>query len=473
MNRSVKPARRSGGDTAGPPKSNTLAPNGTQKDALPPHDLESEKALLCACLTEPEVILDAYAEIRERYGAFYDPRHRLIYKAIVDLWLSGVTPDAVAVYSRLGTYRDSYGRTGADIVGATYLAEMLNTPALPSNIAVYVKAVLSAYLARQLALAGQKIREIAIDVVQTQGPDEALNAALSEMYRVRDEYALASDYVPLRETVLQIQMEAQRVAEGQRIMGATTGYSDLDRIIGGLKPPDVFVIAARPSVGKTALALNIALNAVERNGDDYAVGIFSLEMSRKDIVTRMLCSMARVDTRFTRGGYLNAEDAVRLGNFAARLSEYNDRIIIDDRSGLSIGALAASAKIMALRNRIRLLIIDYLQLIGSTKSHATRNDEVAYVSHQIKALAKELNVPIILLSQLNRNAARNDMPSIADLRDSGTVEEDADIIGLLKRDDTADPIVQLQMIIAKNRNGPTDVVEFVFMRPFQRVELKA
>lgn len=438
---------------------------------LPPHDLEAERCLLCAMLLDQSAIAEAYRVIRERAAVFYDVRHRLIYKSILQLWMRGVTPDAVSVYSELGKLRDSTGKSGADYVPLQAIADLMATPAVPSNAETYAQIVLSKFVCRRIINASQSAADMAYSW-NGSPPDDLYSNVLAQFYNIRNDYLIGNEYVPITDVIAELSEEIDRAQAGQPVMGATTGYVDLDRLIGGLKPPDIFIIAARPSVGKTAIALNIAFNAAVRN-DNYPVGIFSLEMSRKDIVTRILCSQARVDTRFTRGAPLSREEAVRLAEFSGRLASLKDKIIIDDRGGITVEALCASARLMALKYNIKLLVIDYLQLLHSTKKHGTRNDEVAHVSHTIKALAKDLDIPIILLSQLNRNAARNDYPSIADLRDSGTCEEDADIIGLLRKEDTMDPIVPLEMIIAKNRSGPTDVVNFVFFRQFQRIELQA
>jgi len=438
---------------------------------LPPHDTETERALLSACLADPDLVPRVYSLIRDRYKIFWEPAHRLVYKAIIELWQQGVQPDIVSVYNRIKTYRDSYGRSGADLVSAQALAEIANAPASSANVEYYHDILRARYLCRQLIAYGKRLEELAMAWTDDTPPDELYSRAVSELSTIRDE-SNTVDYVPITQTLREIDEDLGRVMNGDVIMGATTGYSDLDRIIGGLRAPDMIIVAARPSVGKTAMALNIAMNAIERNGNDFSVGIFSLEMSRKDIVTRMLCSMARVDTRFTRGGTITKDEVNRLASCAMRMAMYRDRIVIDDRSGISIGELCASARIMAMRFNIKLLVIDYLQLLHSSRKHANRNEEVAHISHQIKALAKELNIPIILISQLNRNAARSDYPSIADLRDSGVVEEDADIIALLRKEDSQEPIVGLEMIIAKNRNGPTDTVPFVFFRTCQRIELQ-
>lgn len=442
----------------------------TGQEPKPVCDTESERGLVYCVFSDEKAFEKAFDAIGTRWQVFYDVRHRLIYKAIVDLRLAGVAVDVISVGTKLSRFKLPNGSTAFQEYGA-YFAELVTASWYPQNVDYYLRNVLSRYVARKLVAVADEIKTSAVVNVDMSA-EELYADATAKVYAIQSELgALAqTQLAQLDEILLEIERDVIAAFEGKPKMGATTGYADLDKLIGGLRAPDVFIIAARPSVGKTAMLLNIAINAVERN-EGFCAGIFSLEMSRHDIVTRMLCSRARVNTRFTRGASLARDEIERLSLFAARLMQYKDRICIDDRGGITISQLYASARTMVVRYGVKALFIDYLQLISSDKTHGTRNDEVAHVSHTIKAMAKDLGVPVVLLSQLNRQAARAE-PSIADLRDSGTCEEDADIIGLLKSEQSMDQQIELDMVIAKNRNGPLGVVPFVFFRQYQRIELR-
>lgn len=407
---------------------------------------------------------------------FYDARHRVVYETLVAMYDAGEAIDLITLKQRLQD-KGVLEQVG----GWNYVSALPEAVPSPANIGYYIDIVHQKYILRKLihtcALIERRIYEHEGDT------DELLDEVERQILRVSEE-RIESVAHPLKELVPRaISVIEEFHKRGGAVSGLATGFSDLDNITGGLHPGEMIVIAARPSVGKTSLAMNIAEHvAVDQK---QPVGVFSLEMTAESLVMRMLCSRAGVNARNIQKGILSRQDYTRLTNAATDLA--SAPLFIDDSAGLTILQLRARARRLWQQHGIRLFVIDYLQLLHSTgRRIENRQQEIADISSGIKALAKELRVPVIVLSQLNRDVERdrNRKPRLSDLRESGAIEQDADVVGLLYRADPDDPTrpakddedlsdlegMPVNLYIAKQRNGPTGDVHLTFLRSYTRFE---
>jgi replicative DNA helicase len=430
--------------------------NGTTGDLrLPPHSEEFEASFLGELL---EAGKDATAGFLEDHpGAahyLYDLRHQTIFNVIEELSRADRLADVVSVGERLkATNRLD------DAGGIQYLQHLPDKAvgALTDRI----------WDVRELAFKRHYIAASArISAAAYNGHTslELSELAEAELYSIVPENK--PNEKPIADLVTTTLAELEHAVTNQgKLRGIATGFIDLDRKLHGLKPGQVFVIAARPSVGKTSIALNIAERVAVDDG--IPVGIFSLEMSAEELSMRLITSRARIASDKAQEGTLIERDMKRLALAAGKIRKAP--LHIGDEAGISIGQLRAKARRMARRHKIKLLVIDYLQLVRPTRRNDSRNVEVSEVSAAIKALAKELNVPIILLSQLNRDSAKhNRRPMLCDLRDSGSIEQDADIVGLLHPPNPEENAVEL--LIDKHRNGPRGMIHLTFLKEFTRFE---
>jgi len=356
--------------------------------------------------------------------------------------------------------------------GSTYLASLADQVPTAANIAHYARIIREKAILRQLI---NSATDIATRGFEEQGNvDEFLDAAEKVIFDIAEK-KIKSAFVSIGDMIKDTLKTVERLYERKELVtGVPTGFKDLDKLTAGLQPSDLIIVAGRPSMGKTALALNIATYASLNAG--IGVAVFSLEMAREQLVLRMLCSEARVDNSKVRAGYLGERDFPKLANAAGRLHEA--LIYIDDTPAISVLELRAKTRrlIRDREKKLGLVIVDYLQLMRGMGAASNREQEISEISRSLKALAKELRVPVIALSQLNRRVEdRGDRrPMMADLRESGAIEQDADVIAFIYRDEVYNQKSQdkgiAEVIVAKQRNGPIDTVRLAFLNEYTRFE---
>jgi replicative DNA helicase len=430
-----------------------------------PSNVDSERVILGAILLDNALISQAVEQLKA--DDFYSPNHRRIFNAMLSLFERGERIDPILIGEELkkdGSI-DSIGGV-ATITNLTY--------GLPhfSDIFDYAKVVKDKSLTRSLIKVCNQVTSEALaeedDATVILDHAEQLIFALADE-RTREGF---SHVQPIAETVLaKIQEYAKR--ETHALTGLATGFRDLDQMTSGLQRTDLIIVAARPSMGKTALCLTLAQNAAIL--EKAVVAVFSLEMSKEQLVMRMLSSEARVDAHRFRTGYMTREEWQRLAEAIGTLSEA--KIFIDDTPGISVMEMRAKSRRLAAEHKqIDLIVVDYLQLMSGSKRSESRQQEVSQISRELKGLAKELNVPVVALSQLSRAPeARNPpRPMMSDLRESGSIEQDADVVAFIYRDDYYKPSDEnagiAEILISKQRNGPTGTVKLAFLKEFTRFE---
>ncbi len=426
------------------------APEPSGPDRLPPQDLIAEQSVLGGMLLSKDAIADVVEELRG--PDFYRPNHELIYDAILDLYSRGEPADAITVADEL-TKRGDLQRVG----GQAYLHQLIQSVPTAANAGYYAQIVAERAVLRRLVEAGTKIVQLGY---QQGGGDveELVNAAQAEVYAVSEKRG-GEDYVPimetLQETLTEIEVAAGRTDE---MTGVPTGFIELDKLTNGLHPGQMIVVAARPAVGKSTLGVDIARAAAIKH--KMATAIFSLEMSRTEITMRVLAAEATIQLQDLRKGSLGDPGWQKLARVMGGISE--SPLFIDDSPNMSLMEIRAKARRLKQQHNLKLIVIDYLQLMSSGKKVESRQQEVAEFSRALKLLAKELEVPVIAISQLNRGPEQrtDKRPQMSDLRESGSIEQDADVVILLHRD-RSDPEREgeADIIVAKHRNGPTaDIV---------------
>ncbi|MEJ0014258.1 MAG: replicative DNA helicase [Actinomycetota bacterium] len=418
-------------------------------ERTPPQDLVAEQSVLGGMLLSKDAIADVVEIIKER--DFYRPAHELIYDAILDLYGRGDPADPVTVSAEL-TKRGDIARVG----GAPYLHTLISSVPTAANAGYYARIVRDRAILRRLVEAGTKIVQLGYS--ESGDVDDAVDAAQAEVYSVT-ESRLNEDYIQLSELMTPTLDEIEAIQKGIGVEGVRSGFKDLDALTNGFHPGNMIVLAARPAVGKSTLGLDIARNASIHNGITSV--IFSLEMSRSEIAMRMISAEANVALNNIRSGSMSDEE---WGRVAKRTSQFSQApLFIDDSPNLSLMEIRSKARRLKQRNNLKLIIIDYLQLMTSGKRVENRQQEVSEFSRNLKLLAKELDVPIIAISQLNRSPEQraDKKPLLSDLRESGSIEQDADMVILLHRDDLYDSqnrSGEADLIVAKHRNGPTRTI---------------
>jgi replicative DNA helicase len=434
------------------------------KDLLPPQNLEAEMAVLGSMLIDENAIGVALESIDR--DCFYKDSHRQVYNVILTLYNDSKAVDLI-------TLTDELKRQGIldKIGGVSFLTELVNSVPTSANIGHYVKIVKEKSILRSLINNSTKIVSLCYG---TEGNiAEVVDEAEKLIFEVSDSRHKGSS-LQLKEIIKNSIETIDRLYQKKaHVTGVPTGFIDLDLKTAGLQQSDLIIIAGRPSMGKSALALSMA---------EYAgitakvpIAIFSLEMSKEQLVQRMLCSHARVDANKVRTGYLAASDWPRLTAAAGKLSEAP--IYIDDTPAISVMELRAKARRLKANHDIQLIVLDYMQLMrGSSMSAESRQQEISDISRSLKALARELRVPVIAISQLSRAVeSRTDhRPQLSDLRESGAIEQDADVVVLIMREDyynrTPENQGVAEIIIAKQRNGPTGTVKLTFISEYTRFE---
>ena len=447
---------------------NPLSSTQRKIDSLrvPPHSVEAEQAVLGGLLLVPESWDRVADRLIER--DFYRRDHQMIFRAIGELQDKSMPPDAVT----LGEWFDAQGI--AELVGGSrYILELANTTPSAANITAYADIVREKSVLRQLIDAGT---EITGDAYQPEGraTQEILEKAEQSVFRIAEAGARGRQgFVPMRSAVKEaFQQLQQRYETRGSITGLPTGFTDFDELTAGLQPSDLIILAARPSMGKTALALNMAEYAALKT--KKAVAVFSMEMSASQLAFRLISSLGRINQQHLRTGDLQDEEWPRVTSAITLLSEA--KIFIDDTPALSPVELRSRARRLKREHDLGLIVIDYLQLMAVPGNQENRATEISEISRGLKALAKELNVPVIALSQLNRSLEQraDKRPMMSDLRESGAIEQDADVIVFIYRDDyynkesTEKGVAEI--IIGKQRNGPTGSVKLTFLGQYTKFE---
>jgi replicative DNA helicase len=425
---------------------------------LPPQSLEAEVSVLGGVLLENEALSRVLEVMGE--GDLYREAHRKIFSAMLDLYERSEPVDLITLAEALKK-RDALEQVG----GIEYLNSLVNSVGTAANISYYAKIVKEKSILRKLI---NRATEIIGRVYGVSGDvDDFLDQAERSIFEISEDRVRPSFY-PLKDIIKSSFKTIERLYEKrQLITGVPTGFTKLDELTSGLQSSDLIIVAGRPSMGKTALALNITQHAAIEGGVPSA--IFSLEMAKEQLALRMLCSEAKVDAHRLRGGFLSESDWPKLTRAAGSLSEAP--IFIDDTPAISVLEMRAKARRLRVEHNLGLVVVDYLQLMRGRADSDTREQEISDISRSLKALAKELSVPVIALSQLNRRVEeRGDRrPQLADLRESGAIEQDADVIIFLYRDEVYNKSDdnpnkgKAEIIIGKQRNGPTDKFDLAFL----------
>lgn len=442
-------------------------------DRLPPHSIEAEQGVMgCILISPNECLGDCIQNFKPGAAVFYDLRHQTLYSQLVEMWDAKQPIDIITIQQRL---KDK--NLIESIGGLPYLASLLDAVPSAANLSYYSEIVLDKFILRKmLKTCTEGIGRIyeSEDEVAT-----LIDELEKEVLGVRGDRDVKGS-LHIKDLVFKtIEKIEELHSRNGALTGIGTGLLDFDKMTSGLQPGEMIVIAARPSMGKTSLAMNMVEHVIFEQ--KYPVGVFSLEMTAESLVMRTVCSRARVNHRNIVDGFLTERDFRKITETAGKLA--NAPLYIDDTPGLSILQLRAKARRMSLQHGIKLFVVDYLQLLHSTSRRAeNRQQEIADISNGLKALAKELKVPVIVLSQLNREMEKdkNRKPRLSDLRESGAIEQDADLVGLLykpevKEDDDGAPeeSVAVNLYIAKQRNGPTGDVRLTFMKSYTRFESAA
>lgn len=424
---------------------------------IPPNDVESEQAVIGSMLTDKEAVSAAIEVLKPE--DFYREDNRTIFEAILNLYGRSEPIDIITLKSELS----SMGKFEA-VGGLEYIAELPDKVPTTANVEQYIKIVEEKSVLRNLIKTANEIITLGYD--QTQEVDGIIDGAEKKIFEVMQKKN-QKGYIPIKDILVETFTELEQLYnQKQRITGIPTGFSDLDFRTSGLHNSDLILVAARPAMGKSAFALNIATNAAVRA--KVPVAIFSLEMSKEQMTSRILCSEAMVDSNKVRTGKIDDEEWSKLAAASGELSEAN--IYIDDTPGISIMEIRAKCRKMKIEKNIGLVVIDYLQLVqGSGKRGGSREQEIAEISRSLKILAKEINVPVIALSQLSRAPEQrpDHRPMLSDLRESGSIEQDADIVMFLYRDDYYNEDSEkkniAEVILAKHRAGSTGTVELLWL----------
>ncbi|HOV21280.1 MAG TPA: replicative DNA helicase [Candidatus Ratteibacteria bacterium] len=434
-------------------------------EKIPPQNIDAEKALLGCMLIDEEARIRVFETLKKDF--FYSSSHQQIFSSIIKLYERNEKCDIITLTNQL-----KQDGTLDEIGGVEYITEIAEFVPTSAHIEEYIKIVKDQYILRSLiSNATQIITEASNGVEDVERLLDKAESLIFEISQNKiDRYAY-----PLKDLIKENLDIIENIQNKKGfVTGISTGYFDLDKYIGGLHPSELIIIASRPSMGKTALATNIALN-LAASGDNFPILFFSLEMSKEQLVGRMLCCEARIDYKKLRDGILSDKEITKLLLSAGRLEKAP--IFIDDAPSLNVFELRARARRLKAKENIQLIIIDYLQLMKGVRRTENRQQEITEISASLKSLARELNIPVIAISQLSRATEQREdkKPHLSDLRESGSIEQDADVVLLLYRDDyykkedSEKPGI-VDLIIAKQRNGPTETVNLTFIKEYTRFE---
>ena len=426
-------------------------------EKIPPHDIEAEQAVIGSMLTDKDAVMLAVEKLRPE--SFYRDDNRLIFEAMVNLYNRSQPIDLITVKDELESM-ELFDKVG----GIEYLALLPSKVPTTANVDKYIGIVDEKSTLRNLIKAGNEIIELGYD--PTANTEDAMNGAEKKIFDLiqnKNQEGMA----PIKDVLIENFTKLEELYNRkQHITGVPSGFTDLDNMTTGFHGSELILLAARPAMGKSAFALNIATNAALKA--NIPVAVFSLEMSKEQMANRILCSEALVDSNKVRTGKVEDDDWTKLAEASGILSEA--QIFIDDTPGISIMEIRAKCRKMKLEKNIGLVVIDYLQLVqGSNKRAGSREQEIAEISRSLKILAKEINVPVIALSQLSRAPEQrpDHRPMLSDLRESGSIEQDADIVMFLYRDDYYNQDSEkknvAEVILAKHRAGSTGTVELAWL----------
>ena len=435
-------------------------------EKMPPQNLEAEQAVLGSMLIEEHAIADAIECLEG--SCFYNDANRKIFECILKLYSNDKAVDIVTLIEELKKNQDL-----EKIGGATYITGLTTVVPTAANVKHYAGIVKEKSILRNLITVSTHIISESYDAHGE--VERILDKAERTIFEIASK-KIDTNFVPIKEIIKDsietIDMLYQKKAH---VTGIGTGFEDFDSLTAGLHPADLIVLAGRPSMGKSALVTSIAehVGLVQKK----PLVLFSLEMSKEQLVQRMLCSHARVNAHSVRTGFLSQQDWPKLTTAAGKLSEAP--IFIDDSAALSVLELRAKARRLKSQHDIQLIVVDYLQLMQGLPGSENRQQEISEISRSLKALARELRVPVIAVSQLSRavESRQDRRPQLSDLRESGAIEQDADLVGLLLREEYYNPTEEnrgiAELIIAKQRNGPVGTVKLTFIKDFARFETLA
>src|SRR5437763_12824844 len=432
-----------------------------------PHNLEAERSVLGAILLHNDAF-NLAAEVIDS-GDFFRDAHRRIFDKMVALSERNGAIDLI-------TLKDELGRAGEldEVGGPAYIAALVDGVPRSMNVEHYARIIKEKATLRNLIFSANKILATAYDGAEE--ADVILDQAENAIFAIADD-KVRDGFVSMRELAHSSLETIEKLsARKELVTGVPTGFTDLDEMTSGLQPSDLIIVAARPSMGKTSLVLNVAQHVGTKT--DMTVGIFSLEMSKEQLFLRMLTGEARIDAHRLRGGFLGERDWGKLSHAIGTLSEA--RIFIDDTPSIGVLEMRAKCRRLAAEHGLHMVVVDYIQLMQGRGRFENRTLEIASISRSMKGLAKELSVPIVVLSQLSRAPeSRSDhRPQLSDLRESGALEQDADVVAFIYRDDVyqdkSQPSTEAQgvaeIILGKQRNGPTGTVKLAFIREYTRFE---
>ncbi len=429
---------------------------------LPPHDIEAEQAIIGSMLTDRDAVIASIEVLKEE--DFYREDNKAIYRAILNLYNRAEPIDIITVKAEL----ESMGKF-EKIGGLEYLAELPEKVPTTANANKYIKIVEEKSTLRNLIKTANEIIELGYN--PTEEVEDIMEGAEKKIFNIMQNRTQKS-YTPIKDALVESFTKLEELYnKKQHITGIPSGFTELDYKTAGFHGSELILIAARPAMGKTAFALNIATNAALKG--NTPVALFSLEMSKEQLVNRILCSESMVDSNKVRTGKLNEDDWTKLAGAIGPLSEAE--IYIDDTPGINIMEIRAKCRKLKLEKNIGMIVIDYLQLIqGSGRRLGSREQEISEISRSLKILAKELDVPVIALSQLSRAAEQrlDHRPMLSDLRESGAIEQDADIVMFLYRDDYYNQDSEkkdiAEVIIAKHRGGSTGTIELLWLGSYTK-----
>ena len=436
--------------------------NKMELGKVPPHDLEAEQAILGSMLTDKDAVISSIERLKE--NDFYRDDNRAIYTAILNLYNRAEPIDIITVKAEL----ESMGKF-EQVGGLEYLAELPEKVPTTANALKYIKIVEEKSTLRNLIKTANEIIELGYD--PTEDVEDIMEDAEKKIFNIMQNKN-QKGYTPIKDVLVDSFTQLEELYNRkQHITGVATGFTELDYKTAGFHSSDLILIAARPAMGKSAFALNIATNAAVKA--NVPVAIFSLEMSKEQMVNRILCSEAMVDSNKVRTGKLEEEDWTKLAGSIGPLSEAE--IYIDDTPGISVMEIRAKCRKLKLEKNIGMVVIDYLQLVqGSNKRNGSREQEISEISRSLKILAKEIGVPVVALSQLSRAVEQrpDHRPMLSDLRESGAIEQDADIVMFLYRDDYYNQDSEkkdiAEVIVAKHRGGSTGTIELLWLGSYTK-----
>lgn len=444
-----------------PPNSRLMGEGATRQL---PQDIEAEKAILGAILVNNELLTTLVDMLED--ADFYLPQHQKIYGQMIHLFRRQEPIDVL-------TLKDALDTLGLpEPVSLSYLATLSDGFPRLGNVSQYAEIVRRKSLLRKLIQASFQIVDMSYS--ETEDIQDIVRQAETAIFDI-SQSSVKKNYIPFSDALMEAYQYLSQVYQNRdQLTGITTGLERLDALTCGMQRGDLIILAARPSMGKTTLALNIAANAALRGG--ASVAVFSLEMPARQLALRMIASEGMMDGVKIRSGFLSRDDWARIGETVARLDKA--KIFIDETSSLSIMEMESKVKRIKREHGLDLIIVDYLQLMNAGRHMDNRVQEIAIISRSLKAMAKDLDCPVMALSQLSRapEARKGDhRPMLADLRESGSIEQDADVVAFIYRDEVYnrdDPEVQgkAEVIIAKQRNGPTETVELAYLKQFSRFD---